>query len=194
MEYKDVVALVEDSVKECTCVIKNNPHAIFTEADFERILTNTIEKNLQAKAADWVVHNQISHYYKSKLEENSFCSPNEKIDYRVDIVVLNKEFTAYSYKHHKGIIYSYKSIALELKYFRCNDNVERITKDFEKAESLTMSGIEKDSTLFVIPLFEKTDDVNRLQDKIPEKYEKDINKNVKLMVLSKESDKCIICQ
>ena len=159
MEYHDVVRLVEKSIKECETTILNCPGCVLSEADFERKLTNIVDGHLhEHKDVGWEVHNQISCYYYNKEEESKMDKAENckrKPDYRVDIVLFKSDYLYESDKHHKGFIYTNASIAIELKYFRTRDSIKEIDNDFEKSELLTNGGADKDSTLFIVPLFEK---------------------------------------
>lgn len=177
MEEIDV--LISDSLDNVLLQLKENPNIILTEADFERLLTTAIYERLgdynKTHKTDYVVHNQISHYLSTTYEER------RKVNYRVDCLLIKESDMISCTKHRKGFVYSGDSVAIELKYFKSNDNLQKIQSDIDKSKLLLET---KGSCLYVIAMLEekKSNQLNKISELL-KPYD---SSNVRKIVLSKQ--------
>ena len=147
MNIDELITKINYAVDDCQIIIKQHPNVVLSESDFERLLCRQISKRLDEhieqvpEPGDFSVHTQISYY----LQE-------DKVEYRVDILVLDESLID-DYKKHKGGRYFGSSVALELKYLRLDDPVSIVEKDFQKWDT-----IKDDSSLFVVALIDSKDE------------------------------------
>ena len=175
-----LVEMVEVSINEVKRIVKRNNDLIYSEADFERLLTNVVEYNIlhSDDLRTFTIHNQVSHYEVNETD----CS--EKNDYRVDVLIMDKRNIEECNIHRKSFIYmsseTSPSIAFELKYFRNGDAIDTITNDLSKGQSLTDP---QKAHLFVIALTDNESQVEKIKQMGKSFEDKD---NLSFLVFSKE--------
>lgn len=99
---------------------------LLTESDLKTSLSNKIKE----KVSDNITVNTESPWYDT-LETNSI--------YYIDITAFDKEKLKLTYDsttNRKGYKYDDEAIAIELKYFRHNDDIPKIAGDFQKIRLL----------------------------------------------------------
>lgn len=160
MSLRELKKLIDNSIDDCKLMIQNNPEAVLSEGDFERILSNCISRRIgydlvSSDANEFAVHSQISHYNKESKELNA----------RVDILLakpadikedlsLNKKFKIYN---------SAESFAIELKY-RHDKNKGCVTaakKDIDKYLKY-----KDDSRYYAIILLDKNEKTTKHMNEI----------------------------
>lgn len=147
MEFCELVQIVKDAICICETKIQENPNMVLSEADLERHLSNVISSLLeQIPDNEFVVHNQISHYPSYKPKKH------DKRDYQVDVLIMKDKDIKKDDFRHKGFYYFDDSIAMELKYIRGKDSVNRIEEDLIKQKSLLKK--TKNRSFFVVALLE----------------------------------------
>lgn len=160
MTLRILKQLIDYAIDDCQWIVQQNPKAILSEGDFERLLSDCISKRIgyniaSPKLNEFAVFSQLSHYNNEKKE----------VDAQVDILLakpadiktcwnLNKKFKIYN---------SAKSFAIELKYRHDNNRgcVTAAKKDIKK-----FSKYKEDSYYYSIVLLDKNENT--------EKHEKDI--------------------
>jgi len=147
MEFSELVQIVKDAICICEAKIQENSNMVLSEADLERHLSNVISSLLeQIRDNEFVVHNQISHYPSYKPKKH------DKRDYQVDVLMMKDKDIQKDEFRHKGFYYFDDSIALELKYIRGKDSVNKIEEDLIKHKSLLKT--TKNRSFFVVALLE----------------------------------------
>lgn len=128
---KEVIEKALDIVaNKMTC----DENLVFSEADFERLLANTIEEVLGTRDV-FCVNTQVSLY---ESEDNDTIRSLERKCYpkqRTDIVILNKLRLDESKTDsvNKGLKYAIgEAHAIEVKYLKKNDSSSLVRGDFEK--------------------------------------------------------------
>lgn len=146
---KKLIDIVNKSYEVVSKRIQEDNNLVFTEADFERLLTNEIEQLIivdEQLCRSYTVHNQVSHYSAENRE-------NPILDYRVDILIMENSKIKVCQEVHKSFIYESSedlpSVAIELKYYRPDDSVRTIVDDLDKLNSLANNN---SSHLYVVAL------------------------------------------
>lgn len=153
MEMEDLKKRVYDALNECKSMLKNQPEIVFTEADFERLVSWALMKELgqadykKPNVGDFTVHTQASHYL------NGTNKPNK----RVDILLLRKLALPKGPIKSRKIKYTGDSFAFELKYLRKDESIQKVKCDFCKRIDL-----EPKSLLYIVVCME-TDDIKKIR-------------------------------
>jgi hypothetical protein len=159
MNLQELLPLIDFAINDCERIIQNNPQAVLSESDFERLLSECISKQIgydvEAPAPDrYSVHTQVSHYKNE----------TRILDARVDILIakpddikpevsINKNFEIYAPSD---------SVALELKYKKNNKGgLSDIKKDIDK-----FTKYKNDSYYYAIVLLNPSKHVNRRERNI----------------------------
>ncbi len=174
MELSELKGIIDKAIKRCQRKLKEQPAIVLTEADFERLVSWSIMKQLKQddykKPApeDYVVHTQISHYPDGEIRSNH--RPN----IRPDIILLTGEGMEKADKA-KDFKYDKESLTLELKYLRIGESIGKVKGDFEKRKKLYSK-----SWLFVVVLIESNEisDFNEKESQLKGMLE-DLRKNKK---------------
>ena len=120
------ITQIIESVKEIAESLKSGQITLLTESDLKTNLSNKI----QSKLADNITVNTESPWYDT-YETNS--------TYFVDITAFDSDKLKITYDretNRKGYKYDDEALAIELKYFRHNDDVQKIAEDFNKMRLL----------------------------------------------------------
>jgi len=120
------ITQVIESIKEIAENLKSGQITLLTESDLKTSLSNKI----QSKLADNITVNTESPWYDT-YETNS--------TYFVDITAFDRDKLKITYDretNRKGYKYEDEALAIELKYFRHNDDVQKIAEDFNKMRLL----------------------------------------------------------
>lgn len=174
MELPELKEVINKALKRCQRKLNEQPEIVLSEADFERLVSWSIMKQLkqdnyrEPAPGDYIVHTQLSHYPDGEIRKN--VRPN----IRPDVILLTKEGMEKADKT-KGFKYNDDSFTLELKYLREGNSTTIVERDFKKRNRLY-----KKSWLYVIVLIE-TDlesDYNDKKKRI-EKMRDDILKDPK---------------
>lgn len=164
MTIENLCEIVEEAISISIDYIQKNPISILSEGDFERVLSCNIacllKNRANSESCSYMVYNQVTHY-NDPLIDNT---------YRVDIVIMDSARIKPNDKHHKGYIYDdSNSVAIELKYFRVGDCVDKIKDDLQKSNALIQDGGIPTSCLYVIALTEVHEE--KQEDAIKELYD-----------------------
>ena len=170
MNLQELLPLIDNAIDDCARIIQNNPQAVLSEGDFERLLSDCISKGIGYNAADpdpnrFSVHTQISHYKDEDRE----------VDARVDILLVKpKDIIPHMSHNKKFVIYtSAESVALELKYIKGNkQGLSEVKKDINK-----ISIYDKDSYYYSIVLLDSSKRVNTRVRNILFYFNAKINEN-----------------
>lgn len=146
MELPELKVIIYKALKRCQRKLKEQPAIVLTEADFERLVSWSIMKELNQNnykkvlPSDFTVHSQITHHKGGEFSHNR----------RPDLLLLTEEGMSNA-NTSKGFIYEGNSFAIELKYIRLNDSdyANKIRKDFNKRKE-----IYANSWLYVVVLIE----------------------------------------
>lgn len=154
MDLKELKRRVDQALSDCQNLINQNPSAILSEADFERILSNYITIRIGYVPMNPIpdsfsVHTQISHYRQD----------NDKVDVRVDILLFKGDQMLPS-DVNKGFFFEGDSLAIELKYLHINNYHGVVQKDFDKEDK-----IGNDSWLYIVVLLDSNDKISFLAKK-----------------------------
>lgn len=158
---RNIGKAIESFEDTCFCTSTH----IKSEADFERLLTNHIEKSICK--TNYVIHNQISYY-----------GSNNALKYRVDAVVMSNQKMESSDENNKGFYYEGESIPIELKFYKKGDCVNSIKYDIDKSIEYLRSN--PNAFLFVVALLEND---NRKSEKINRIVDEYSNKNFSVIIL-----------
>lgn len=179
MELRDLKELIDEAIDDCQLKINENPKAVLSEGDFERLLSFCIESKLNQQInCEFGVHSQISHYF------DKHTHPERRVD-----ILLLKENEIYPHVNHKEFFYNKESFAIELKYLHKKDSVLRVMEDYRKRGEL-----EPKSWLYVITLLDSNNDkiyekrkgkIEEMRQIIVSRYKK-YEKNLFCKVLKKE--------
>jgi hypothetical protein len=115
-----------DSIKEIADSYIAGKIILLTESDLKSLLSNKIRE----KVTDNIIVNTESPWYDT-YETNS--------TYFIDIRAFDKNKLNIRYDsntNRKGYKYDDEALALELKYFRYNQDIGKIAKDFDKMRLL----------------------------------------------------------
>ena len=150
MGLRELKRLIDYAIDECQRIIKENPKAVLSEGDFERIMANCISEQIGYVSRIYVpdtfaVYTQISHYDNETGDLNA----------RVDILVMKPGKIIETGDVNKGFYYKSKeSFAIELKY-RHDDNGGCVTAAKEDIDKLVK--YKDDSHYYAIILLDKND-------------------------------------
>ena len=165
MNLHDLKPLIDYAIDDCQRIIRNNPKAVLSEGDFERLLSNCIAKRIGyfvevSNPNDFAVYTQISHY-KNETGE---------LDARVDILLAKPADIKKDNTHYKDfVIYnSAETVAIELKY-RHDKNASCVTAAKEDIKKFVK--YKDDSYYYSIVLLEQNDQTKEYEDAIKEYYE-----------------------
>ena len=148
MNLSELKLTIDKALKRCQRKLKEQPAIVLSEADFERLVSWSIMKQLKLDEykkpapGDYVVHTQISHYPDGEIRSNN--RPN----IRPDIILLTEEGMEKADKA-KDFKYDKESFTLELKYLRLGESTEKVKGDFEKRKKLYSK-----SWLYIVVLIE----------------------------------------
>jgi hypothetical protein len=168
MTLRNLKRLIDYAIDDCQWIILQNPKAILSEGDFERLLSDCISKRIGYMAVnpdpnEYAVYSQISHYDN---EENV-------LDARVDLLLMIPAKIKESLDHYKRFVYkSKKSIAIELKY-RHDDKKADI--DAAKEDIKKYVKYKDDSYYYAIILLDKKDNTIKCEEDIFTFYEEQKN-------------------
>lgn len=164
MTLRNLKRLIDYAIDDCQWIILQNPKAVLSEGDFERLLSDCISKRIGYSIAfpnpnEFAVFSQLSHYNNEKNEVNA----------RVDILLakpadikpywsLNKKFKIYN---------SAETFAIELKYRHDNSRgcVTAAKKDIKK-----FSTYKDDSYYYSIVLLDKNENTKEYEKEIQKYY------------------------
>ncbi len=164
MTLRDLKRLIDYAIDDCQWIILQNPNAILSEGDFERLLSDCISKRIGYMAVTpnpnaYAVYSQISHYDN---EDNV-------LDARVDLLLMIPAKIGKYLDHGKRFVYkSKKSFAIELKY-RHDDkkaDIDAAKEDIEKYVKY-----KDDSYYYAIILLDKKDNTIKCEEDILTFYE-----------------------
>lgn len=150
MTLRELKRLIDYAIDECQRIIKENPKAVLSEGDFERIMANCISEQIGYVSRLFVpntyaVYTQISHYDNETSDLNA----------RVDILVMKPGKIIETGDVNKGFYYKSKeSFAMELKY-RHDDNGGCVTAAKEDIDKFVK--YKDDSHYYAIILLDKND-------------------------------------
>ena len=150
MRLRELKRLIDYAIDECQRIIKENPKAVLSEGDFERIMANCISEQIGYVYRIFVpdtfaVYTQISHYDNETGDLNA----------RVDILVMKPGKIIETGDVNKGFYYKSKeSFAIELKY-RHDDNGGCVTAAKEDIDKFVK--YKDDSHYYAIILLDKND-------------------------------------
>lgn len=156
-ELTQLKKCIDKALKSCQKDINKAPDIVLSEADFERLLSNRIEDQIQEFKPKCIVRNQISHY-----------NTDNTVNARVDIIIMRKEEIIEKDKVNKGFINLESCFVLELKYLH-KAYIRYVEKDIDKR-----SKIKDKDWLYVVPLFEESDDdkFKAFEDKVNDSVRK----------------------
>ena len=164
MSLQEVKQLIDYAIDDSQWIILQNPKAILSEGDFERLLSDCISKRIGYMAVnpnpnEYAVYSQISHYDN---EENV-------LDARVDLLLMIPAKIQESLDHYKRFVYkSKKSFAIELKY-RHDDkkgDIDAAKEDIEKYVKY-----KDDSYYYAIILLDKKENTDNCEKEILDYFE-----------------------
>lgn len=164
MTLQNLKGLIDYAIDDCQWIILQNPKAVLSEGDFERLLSDCISKRIGYMAVhpnpnEYAVYSQISHYNN---EENV-------LDARVDLLLMIPAKIENSLDHFKRFVYKSKeSVAIELKY-RHDDNktdVDAAKEDIDKYVRY-----KDDSLYYTIILFDNKNGTANCEEEILKYYE-----------------------
>ena len=166
MELYELKEIIDKALICCERKLQEQPLIVLSEADFERLVSWNIMKQLgqnnyrRHQSTDYEVHTQITHYRDGVIKHNR----------RPDILLLTEEGMKKA-DNPKGFVYIDESFALELKYIRSDDAnyLRKVNDDLEKRSELYSN-----SWLYVVVLIEteNEEDYNRMKAKIEKKASK----------------------
>ncbi len=119
------IRLVDEAIQNCTNEIKDGGLVILTESDFKVFLSTEIKRTLGIAYPNVTINTESPWY-----DEETPQKP-----YFIDITVFDRNLLNISYNrelNRKGYRYDDEAIVIELKYFRYEDDVKEIEKDFQK--------------------------------------------------------------
>lgn len=145
--------LIKRAISSCQKIIKKSLEKgydpIRSESDFERMLANQLEKELEEynkkNEQNYVVHTQISLYEGKK---------RKKVKYRTDILIMDFNKIQENLGIHKSFVYDADAWCIEVKYLHNNDSVSTALRDFRK----TKTYIKANTTPFFVVLLENEDE------------------------------------
>lgn len=176
-ELENLKESVKTAIESFESEYQNSSYTILSEGDLERLLTNRVADCLPHS---YEIHNQISYY-----------GSNNSIKYRVDVVIMKKDDMKPCEGNSKGLVYDKISIAIELKYLKNTDSINRVDNDLKKVEYLSNN---KDAYLFIVVLLEsdhKNKKKNKFKNKEKEWKEKvyaEINTRFEIKVLNSKKE------
>ncbi len=160
MELNELTKLVDLAINDCEQVVLQNPKAVLSEGDFEKLLSELISRRIGYVAGNpnqdgFAVYNQISHYDNEKKE----------LDARVDILLMRPNQIEICYDHNKRIVYKSKeSVAIELKY-KHRGCVSAVKQDINKYYKY-----KEDSLFYVIILLDDNKQTSKYKRQIENYY------------------------
>ena len=163
MELLELSRLVELAISDCEQTIKQNPKAVLSEGDFEKLLSECISRRIGYVAGNptpdtFAVYTQISHY-------DNFSDDK---DAQVDILLMKPDNIDKSIDKNKRFIYKSKeSFAIELKY-RHEDNHACVTAAIQDIDKF--SRYKDDSYYYSIILLDKNDKTKSNEKEIKDYY------------------------
>ena len=164
MTLRNLKRLIDYAIDDCQRIIRNNPKAVLSEGDFERILSSCIAKRIGyfvdvPDPNDFAIYTQISHY-KNETKE---------LDARVDILLAKPADIKQDCTHCKDfVIYnSAETVAIELKY-RHDKNAACVTAAKEDIKKFVK--YKDDSYYYSIILLEQNNRTKEFEDEIMEYY------------------------
>lgn len=182
MNLQELIILIDYAIGDCQRIIRNNPLAILSEGDFERLLSNCIAKRIGyfdeiINPNDFAIYTQISHY-KNETKE---------LDARVDILLAKPAEIKQDSTHYKNfVIYnSAETVAIELKY-RHDKNAACVTAAKEDIKKFIK--YKDDSCYYSIILLEQNDKTKEYENTIKEYYE------TKRVEMGKEYENKFFCR
>lgn len=164
MELTELTTLVDLAISDCEEIIKQNPLAILSEGDLEKLLSECISRRIgyvseRPTPNSFAVYTQISHYDNIKDEK----------DAQVDILLMKPDKIDITVDKEKRFIYKSKeSIAIELKY-RHDDNQGCVTA--AKGDIDKFNKYRDDSYYYSIILLDKNENTNEHERQILDYYE-----------------------
>lgn len=153
MELLELPSLVELAISDCEQIIMQNPKAVLSEGDFEKLLSECISRRIGYVVGNptpntFAVYTQISHY--DNLSDDK--------DAQVDILLMKPDKINKSVDKNKRFIYKSKeSFAIELKY-RHEDNHACVTAARQDIDKFIK--YKDDSFYYSIILLDKNDKTN----------------------------------
>lgn len=164
MDLPELTTLVNIAISDCEQIIKQNPLAVLSEGDFEKLLSECISRRIGYVAErptpnSFAVYTQISHYDNVKDEK----------DAEVDILLMKPDKIEVTIDKEKRFIYKSKeSIAIELKYRHDDDRgcVTAAKGDIDKFDKY-----RDDSYYYSIILLDQNKKTNIHKKEILEYYE-----------------------
>lgn len=163
MTLRNLKTLIDYAIDDCQWIIQQNPKAILSEGDFERLLSECISKRIGYMAVtpnpnEYAVYSQVSHYDN---EENV-------LDASVDLLLMIPAKIKKSLDHNKRFVYkSKKSIAIELKY-RHEDNHASVSAAIQDIDKFIK--YKDDSYYYSIILLDKNDETKSNEKEIIDYY------------------------
>ena len=165
MDLTELATLVDFAISDCEEKVKQNPLAILSEGDLEKLLSECISRRIGYVAErptpdSFAVYTQISHY----------SNVTDEKDAQVDILLMKPDKIDTTIDKGKRFINKSKeSIAIELKY-RHDDNRGCVTAakdDMDKFDKYR----DDDSYYYSIILLEKNKDTDEHKREILDYYE-----------------------
>lgn len=164
MTLRELKRLIDYAIDDCQWIILQNPKAVLSEGDFERLLSECISKRIgyipgKPNPDKFAVYSQISHY----------DNEDDALNARVDLLLMKPSKIKKSQDHNKRFIYKSKeSIAIELKY-RHDDNRGCVTAAISDIDKFVK--YREDSCYYSIILLDKSQNIEVLKEEILDYYE-----------------------
>ena len=127
----DWVKLVDEAIQVCAGEIKDGNLVVLTESDFKVLLSTKIKQLLKLTYPNLTVNTE-SPWYDEDTYQKQY----------IDITVFDQTLLNLSYSselNRKGYRYDDEAVAIELKYFRYENDIREIEKDFQKTRLLLKS-------------------------------------------------------
>lgn len=159
MELLELPRLVELAIIDCGQTIKQNPKAVLSEGDFEKLLSECLSRRIgyvigNPTPNSYAVYTQISHY--DNLSDDK--------DAQVDILLMKPDKIDKSIDKNKRFIYKSKeSLAIELKY-RHEDNHACVSAAIQDIDKFIK--YKDDSYYYSIILLDKNDNTKSNEKEI----------------------------
>lgn len=163
MELLELSRLVDLAISDCEQTIKQNPKAVLSEGDFEKLLSECLSRRIgyvigNPTPDSFAVYTQISHY--DNLSDDK--------DAQVDLLLMKPDKIDKSVDKNKRFIYKSKeSLAIELKY-RHEDNHACVSAAIQDIDKFIK--YKDDSYYYSIILLDKNDKTKSNEKEIIDYY------------------------
>lgn len=161
-----------EATKEIAKKFIENEISFLTESDFKVTLSNQIKSKFNSR----ITVNTESPWYDTYVTNRA---------YFIDITAFNQDKLQITYDpklNRKGYKYDAEALAVELKYFRYNNDINEIEKDFFKTTLLVKEPANECFIIAAARTIEIFDDAKEFMANQMEKYRKDYDERVKVFL------------